>query len=50
MLYMFSGPDFLYAISFFPTAPTYVLSGLEPVGEVPQLTGLTHPAVDSYTA
>jgi hypothetical protein len=47
MLYMFSGPDFLYAVSFFPSAQTYVLSGLEPVGEVPQLTGLTHPAVDS---
>jgi hypothetical protein len=47
MLYMFSGPDFLYAVSFFPSAATYVLSGLEPVGEIPQLTGLTKPAVDS---
>src|SRR5580692_9750763 len=28
MLYMFSGPDFLYATSFFPSASTYVLSGL----------------------
>ena len=32
MLYMFSGPDFLYATSFFPNASTYVLAGLEPVG------------------
>ena len=32
MLYMFSGPDFLYATSFFPAASTYVLAGLEPVG------------------
>jgi hypothetical protein len=47
MLYMFSGPDFLFAVSFFPSAATYVLSGLEPVGEVPQLTGLARPAVDS---
>ena len=47
MLYMFSGPDFLYAVSFFPSATTYVLSGLEPVGDVPQLTGLARPAVDS---
>jgi hypothetical protein len=46
MLYMFSGPDFLYATSFFPTAATYVLSGLEPVGEIPQLTALTHPTVE----
>jgi hypothetical protein len=47
MLYMFSGPDFLYAVSFFPSATTYVLSGLEPVGEVPQLTGLANSVVDS---
>ena len=33
MLYMFSGPDFLYATSFFPNASTYVLAGLEPVGD-----------------
>jgi hypothetical protein len=45
MLYMFSGPDFLYATSFFPSASTYVLSGLEPVGAVPQLNSLTYPAV-----
>jgi hypothetical protein len=47
MLYMFGGPDFLYAVSFFPSAATYVLAGLEPVGQVPQLTALTRPAVDS---
>ena len=47
MLYMFSGPDFLYATSFFPSASTYVLSGLEPVGDVPQLTSLPRGAVDS---
>jgi hypothetical protein len=46
MLYMFSGPDFLYATSFFPSASTYVLAGLEPVGEVPQLTGLSRGTVD----
>ena len=46
MLYMFSGPDFLYATSFFPSASTYVLSGLEPVGAVPQLTSLPRGAVD----
>ena len=40
MLYMFSGPDFLYASSFFPNASTYVLAGLEPVGEIPDLTSL----------
>jgi hypothetical protein len=47
MLYMFSGPDFLYATSFFPSASTYVLSGLEPVGDVPQLTSLPRGTVDA---
>ncbi len=40
MFYMFSGPDFLYANAFYPKARTYVLSGLEPVGTVPDLTTL----------
>jgi hypothetical protein len=40
MLYMFSGPDFLYANAFFPKATTYVLSGLEPVGTVPDLIAM----------
>lgn len=46
LLYMFSGPDFLYANAFFPHAPTYILSGLEPVGEVPELTRLTYPTLE----
>lgn len=37
MYYMFSGPDFLYAYTFFPNANTYILAGLEPVGQVPDL-------------
>src|SRR5712692_7332782 len=40
MFYMFSGPDFLYANAFYPNAKTYVLSALEPVGTVPDLTTL----------
>ena len=35
--YMFGGPDFLYANLFFPQAKTYILAGLEPVGQVPDL-------------
>jgi len=46
MLYMFSGPDFLYPTAFFPSASTYVLSGLEPVGDIPQLGSLKRAAVD----
>jgi len=46
MLYMFSGPDFLYATSFFPNASTYVLVGLEPVGAIPDLTRLSPWVID----
>ena len=41
MYYMFSGPDFLYAHAFFPNAKTYILAGLEPVGQVPDLVHLS---------
>ena len=47
MLYMFSGPDFLYATSFFPNASTYVLAGLEPVGDIPELMNLSPLAIDA---
>ncbi len=40
LLYMFSGPDFLYAHAFFPNASTYVLCGIEPVGDLPELEKL----------
>jgi hypothetical protein len=40
MFYPFSGPDFLYADAFYSKATTYVLSALEPVGSVPDLTRL----------
>jgi hypothetical protein len=45
MFYMFGGPDFLYADAFFPNAKTYVLSGLEPVGPIPDLTNMPRWAV-----
>ena len=41
VLYMFSGPDFLYADAFFPNRSTYVLAGLEPVGQPPIITEQT---------
>jgi hypothetical protein len=45
MFYMFSGPDFLYADTFYAKATTYVLSALEPVGAVPDLTKLPRGGV-----
>jgi hypothetical protein len=47
MFYMFSGPDFLYANAFHPKASTYVLSALEPVGAVPDLTRLSRGGIAS---
>src|SRR3954453_14977643 len=47
MFYMFSGPDFLYADAFYSKASTYVLSALEPVGSVPDLTRLPHGGIGS---
>lgn len=40
MFYMFSGPDFLYANAFFPKADTYVMSGLELIGGIPDVSTL----------
>ena len=45
VFYMFSGPDFLYADAFFPKASTYVLSGLEPVTQVPDPAVLARRAL-----
>ena len=38
--YLFSGPDFLYADAFFPNASTYILAGLEPAGQIPDVLKL----------
>src|SRR6266550_2445576 len=38
VFYMFSGPDFLYSSIFFPLSSNYVLAGLEPLGNVSDLT------------
>src|SRR5262249_9051790 len=39
--YMFSGPDFLYVDAFLPGSATYVLSGLETVGRLPEMGSIT---------
>jgi hypothetical protein len=50
LFYMFSGPDFMYANAFFPRAKTYVLSGLEPVGTVPDPTTLRGSLASDFSA
>jgi hypothetical protein len=37
-IYLFSGPDFLYADAMFSDCSTFVLQGLEPVSPLPDLT------------
>ncbi|WP_375461426.1 hypothetical protein [uncultured Enterovirga sp.] len=46
LYYMFSGPDFLYANAFFPEATTYVMAGLEPVGNIPDVLKMPRAGVN----
>ena len=41
-LYLFSGPDFLYADAMFGHCSTFILQGLEPVDPVPDLLTMPH--------
>jgi hypothetical protein len=50
LLYMFSGPDFLYAHAFFPNATTYVLCGIEPIGPLPDVTKIVPAELDAALA
>ena len=47
MFYMFSGPDFLYADTFFPNASTDILCGIEPIGPLPDVSKLAPGALGS---
>jgi hypothetical protein len=47
VLYPFSGPDFLYASSFFPNAPVYVMIGLEPIGALPDFENASEEELSS---
>jgi hypothetical protein len=44
-LYLFSGPDFLYADAMFPNSSTFVLQGLEPIVPIPDLLTLPPSAL-----
>jgi hypothetical protein len=47
LAYIFGGPDILTAHAMFPSAPVYVLTGLEPVGRVPPLETLAPAALET---
>lgn len=44
VLYPFGGPDLLYAMSLFPNSSRYILLGLEPAGNAPDLEA-TDPSI-----
>lgn len=48
LFYPFSGPDILYAQTFFPDADKYVMIGLEPVGSLPQFKEDQKDSLDTY--
>ena len=47
VFYFFSGPDFLYAQTFFPNSADYILCGTEPVGTVPDLAQMPPVALEA---
>ncbi|MCF8423773.1 MAG: hypothetical protein K9H41_05470 [Bacteroidia bacterium] len=48
LFYPFSGPDILYAQTFFPEADKYVMIGLEPVGSLPAFIKEDSDSLDTY--
>ncbi len=46
IFYPFSGPDFLYAYSFFPNGTNYIMAGLEPVGSIPEIEKKSDGEID----
>jgi hypothetical protein len=48
LFYPFSGPDFLHAHTFFPKAKKYIMFGLEPVGNIPDMKKLPKEKLSKY--
>jgi hypothetical protein len=48
LFYPFSGPDILYAHTFFPDADRYIMIGLEPVGSFPVLNEKEKDSLENY--
>lgn len=48
LFYPFSGPDILYAQTFFPDADQYVMIGLEPVGSFPEFKAEEKDSLANY--
>jgi len=50
VFYPFGGPDFITVFRLFPKAETYVLLGLEAVGNLPVLLPMTPSQIEGYLA
>lgn len=50
LFYMFSGPDFLYANTFFPGAQTYIMCGKEPIGPIPNVESIPQETLPAALA
>jgi hypothetical protein len=48
ILYPFSGPDFLNAFTFFPTADKFNMIGLEPIGLIPDIEKIPKDSLPNY--
>lgn len=48
LFYPFSGPDILYAHTFFPDVEHYIMIGLEPVGTLPKFTNNPEDSIANY--
>ena len=48
LFYPFGGPDFLNANIFYPNADKYILIGLEPVGNMPELCNMPDDLINKY--
>lgn len=48
LFYPFSGPDILYAYTFFPDVEKYVMIGLEPVGSLPEFKKEDKDSLNDY--
>ncbi len=48
LFYPFSGPDFLYAQTFFPNTKKIIMFGLEPVGNIPDMKNIPKEKLNKF--
>ena len=48
LFYPFSGPDFLYAQTFFPNTKKIIMFGLEPIGNIPDMKNIPKEKLSEF--